>query len=653
MTLPLSAEDVVELDTHSPIIPLHEHATVLRDSTRQWQIDDILSKEVSAAFSNDRGGNDAFGFSRDAIWLRVKLRSRDAERTDWLVELANNRFEWTEWYILKDGEVVTSVSSGVHRETLPHLIRSRYPTLPFALEPGESIELILHIRSESRIRLPLKLYSASAYAARERHAGMIYLVCFGSITALMLAGLIFGLAVDFKGAIYYSVSILACALYFFGLSGYWAMLELPGWQFGSRQGVIFLPHFLMLNLLLYLDSFFDLRTTIPGLSRLIRQITLAGAVILVAIPLLPFWPTIVFIEAEVACFGLFALYIAIVCARRGMRIAIYYLVAWTAFWVCTWLVAYYWWRNRPDLIDPVPFIFLTANLALVTFLLSMGDRARRQRIEKEGAQKEISALQSESNDRLERLVKERTLGLYEAKEQAERANHYKEMFLANISHEIRTPLSALISLSQAMHSQSQLCRLPPDFSRMLEQILSGGKHLNLMLTNLLDASSANAGRNTPRFEPFKLDQWSRLCRNILEPIAITKGLALEWRDDVLADRILVSDQMRLSQILINLVHNAVKFTDKGSVEVRFFIVNSSFSFEIRDEGPGLPAPIEVLYEAFEQSLPVESDPTHGVGLGLYVVQSNARLLNGAITVTAGPAGGTIFRVEFSEVFQAA
>lgn len=652
-TLCLRARDVVEVDRYTPVTALHEHMEILRDPARQWGINDIRREAISSAFSREDSGNDPFGFSRDAIWLRVKLRSVDAERTDWFVELANARIEWAEWFVLKDGEVVTSVTSGIHRETLPHLIHSHFPTLPLTIEPGESVELLIHIRSESRIRLPLNLYSATVYADRDRRAELLYLCGFGAIIALFSAGLIFGLAVDFKGALYYSASILACGLYFFGLSGYWAMLELPGWQFGSRQGVNFLVHFLMLSLLLYLDSFFDLRTTIPGLARLIRRIVLAGAVVLVALPFLPFWPTIVFMEIEVICFGLFAIYIAIVCARLGMRIANYYLVAWTGFWMVVFLVGFFWARRLPDLIDPVPYLFLTVNLALITFLLSMGDRARRQRIEKEIAQKEFTALQSESNERLERQVEERTLSLNEAKEQAERANHYKEMFLANISHEIRTPLSALISLSQAMHSQSELCRLPPDFTRMLEQIRSGGKHLNLMLTNLLDASSANVGKKTLRLEPFQLDQWSQLCLDILEPIAIAKGLTLKWNDEALAGRNLASDQMRLSQILINLVHNAVKFTPVGTVEVTFFIEDTTFSFEIRDEGPGLPAPVEVLYEAFEQSLPVESDPTHGVGLGLYVVQSNVRLLSGGVTAIPGPSGGTVFRVEFNHAFQAA
>lgn len=651
MILLLGAQDVVDVDHHTPFIPLQEHLEVLRDPDRSVQIGALDRPGIAARFTKFDPENDFLGFTRDDLWLRFSLRSTAVDRTEWFVELAHTRFEWIDWYVLKNGEITTHVAAGSGRPPAPELAKSRFSTLPLAIEGGETLELVLRLRTQSSIQLPLNLYSSSAYAARDRVAENIYFCCFGAMAALFAAGIIFGLAVDFKGALYYSASILATGLYYFSLSGYWEMLEFPCWQFGTRQGALCLLHLAMLTLLLYLDRFFTLRVIIPGLSKRLRRTVLVGGVLLLALPFLPYWPTILFIELELAFFCVFTMFIAISCARRGMRIAVFYLLSWTSSWVAVALVAFYGSRVVPDhLFDPVPYVFLTTSLSLLLFLLGMADRARRQRLEKEIAQKNFIDLQSDLTERLEQQVMERTMRLHEAKEEAERANHYKEMFLANISHEIRTPLSALISLAQVMHSQSEECNLPPDFRRMLEQIRSGGKHLNLMLTNLLDASAANAGKKSVRLERFRLDQWSQLVRDILEPIAKAKRLHLEWCDDSLAGRLLVSDQMRLSQILINLVHNAVKFTPSGTVEVIFAIEGNSFSFEVHDEGPGLPAPVEVLCNAFEQSLPVEADPTHGVGLGLYVVKSNTRLLKGAIFTAERAKRGTVFRVDFQNAF---
>lgn len=590
------------------------------------------------------------GFSRDHFWIRVSLHSTEEQKSDWFLQLADSRVEWLDWYLVREGVVPIPIESGTRRPQSPLMVDDRFPTLPFTIDPGETLDIVLHLRSQTRIRIPLRLYSASGYAARDRHVDSIYMFCFGSIAALVFAGLVFGLAVDIEGSLMYSLSALTSGLYHLGLSGYWGTLRLPGWEFGSMEGALFFFQLSILAMLLYLESFFGLVRTAPLVSRVIRKLLVVGSLLLLAIPFLPYWPMNVFLEGQLAMFGISAMILAIWSAKRGDRVAIFYLLTWSSFWISITLVAYYGWRKIPATFDPVPYIFLITNLSLGSFLFCIADRARLQRKMKREAEEELSHLQSEQNSRLEEQVRERTLSLNEAKEQAELANRYKEMFLANISHEIRTPLSALISLSQAMHMQSAACALSPQFTRMLEQVRSGGRHLNLMLTNLLDATSANAGRQNLRMEEVDLQAWSRQVGDILEPIAHSKGLSLEWVDSSLAGRKIRSDPMRLSQILINLVHNAVKFTTSGTVRVVFAINESSFSFEVHDEGPGLPAPAEVLYTAFEQSRPVESDPTHGVGLGLYVVQSNVASLEGEITATSPVKGGTTFRVVFTKEF---
>lgn len=507
------------------------------------------------------------------------------------------------------------------------------------LDPAPSPE------QEAGPRVGVQLFTPDAYAARDRTEDRIYLACFGASIALCAAGLIFGIAVDLRGSFYYSANALGIALYYFAWAGYWEMLQLPGWEFATREGSLFIFQLNLLTLVLYIDSFFELRTRVPILAKTATAFMVLASAILLFVPFLPFWPTIVVLEFEFAGIAVFVIITAIVSALKGIRAAWFYLGGSVLFWSLASILANSWWRPTPGLPDPMPYLFLAMNAMLLIFLFCMADRARTQRNDKELAQKNLFEFQSQSTERLERQVHERTLSLAEAKEAAERANRYKEMFLANISHEIRTPLSALISLSQAMCLQAGRQELPAEFVRMLEQIRSGGRHLNLMLTNLLDASSASAGARSLRLEKLDLAEWSGLVRDVLDPIAVSKHLDLHWDDTALADRHLRTDPMRLSQILINLVHNAIKFGKTGRVEVAFEISEDLFAFEVRDEGPGLPAPAEDLYEAFEQSLAVESDPTHGVGLGLYLVHANVELLGGHISAQSPDEGGTVFRIE--------
>ena len=216
-----------------------------------------------------------------------------------------------------------------------------------------------------------------------------------------------------------------------------------------------------------------------------------------------------------------------------------------------------------------------------------------------------------------------------------------------MSHEIRTPLSALVGLSQAMCKQSEKRQLPEDFTRMLEQIRSGGRYLNVMLTNLLDVSAVENGRPRVHVRATALGTWAQSVRDILEPFAVSRHVELRWHDEALVGAERCTDPVRLSQILINLVHNAIKFTPAGKgVDVRFTWRPDFFALEVVDEGVGLAVEQATLFAAFADGVPAISDLDHGVGLGLYVVQTNTDLLGGCVTAGNSPDGGACFRVEW-------
>lgn len=234
------------------------------------------------------------------------------------------------------------------------------------------------------------------------------------------------------------------------------------------------------------------------------------------------------------------------------------------------------------------------------------------------------------------------------RQQAEKAHAAQSRFLANMSHEVRTPLSALVSLAQAMWMESEKQNLTPEFSRFLNRVRSGGQYLNLILTNLLDYSASEAGRTPLRAEKFYIADWAEDLHNILEPIAEHHGVRLDWKTPANDDARIHTDPMRLTQIVLNLGHNAVKFTagfPDAAVSVRIQKKRDGLHIVVEDNGPGIVATrIEEMFGAFRQGSATIPAADHGVGLGLAVVRLNLELLGGDVEFGKREGGGSRFEV---------
>jgi PAS domain S-box-containing protein len=233
--------------------------------------------------------------------------------------------------------------------------------------------------------------------------------------------------------------------------------------------------------------------------------------------------------------------------------------------------------------------------------------------------------------------------------EAERAAKSKVRFLAGVSHEIRTPISALVNISQSMLLESEKHSLPPEFLEHLETVRSGGQYLNLILTNLLDVSAAESGHAPVRATAFYLRDWVEDIGAILEPIARSRSVQIVWRLPEDDNAMFTTDSVRLTQILLNLAHNAVKFSMKHGSRVWISISSAgegTLRLSVADEGPGIPPEkLEELFREFGQSDTDTKSTDRGVGLGLAVVRQNIDLLGGKISTRALAPSGICFEIE--------
>ncbi|MCA9906733.1 MAG: response regulator, partial [Anaerolineae bacterium] len=236
--------------------------------------------------------------------------------------------------------------------------------------------------------------------------------------------------------------------------------------------------------------------------------------------------------------------------------------------------------------------------------------------------------------------------LRHAKDAAEAASHAKSAFLANISHELRSPLNAIIGFAQIVKRDRALTR---DVQENIGVILGSGEHLLALINQVLDMSKIEAGKMTLDETTVDLYRMLTGLQEMFTLAAQEKHLRLDcWRSDDLPQYI-KTDATKLRQSLINLIGNALKFTDSGEVSVRAKraeAVNTldsaqvKLTFEISDTGPGIPADeIPQLFEAFTRSASVEKAAS-GTGLGLPITRQIVRLMGGDITISSEVGHGT-------------
>ncbi|MBK7001371.1 MAG: response regulator [Rhodoferax sp.] len=247
---------------------------------------------------------------------------------------------------------------------------------------------------------------------------------------------------------------------------------------------------------------------------------------------------------------------------------------------------------------------------------------------------------------LEELVHVRTLELAVAKDRAEAASHAKSMFVSNMSHELRTPLNAILGFSQLLGRDPQL---DESSRKKIASINRAGNHLMMLINDVLDISRIEAGRTVIRRAPFDLSDMLESVEEMIAARAEDKGLTFHVEHAFDLPPAVEGDGPHIKQILINLLGNALKFTDKGSISLRACrsrsaanTENIEICFVVSDTGPGIPADEqEKIFQAFYQT-EVGIARSESTGLGLTISREYTQLMGGRLEVESLEGRGSVF-----------
>jgi len=244
---------------------------------------------------------------------------------------------------------------------------------------------------------------------------------------------------------------------------------------------------------------------------------------------------------------------------------------------------------------------------------------------------------------LEQKVAERTIELEAARNDAQRANRSKSAFLANMSHEIRTPMTAILGYADLLLDEEM--QLGEEPRRLLEIVRRNGGHLLDVLNDILDLSKIEAGRLEVELIPTSLVHIVSEIASLMRVRADEKGIALEVSFATPIPSEVLSDPTRIRQAVVNLLGNAIKFTERGSVKLRvsYDPEHEGAQIEVRDTGIGIaPEKHANLFRAFEQADSSITRRFGGTGLGLAITKRIAILLGGDCTVESESGQGSAF-----------
>ena len=233
------------------------------------------------------------------------------------------------------------------------------------------------------------------------------------------------------------------------------------------------------------------------------------------------------------------------------------------------------------------------------------------------------------------------------------ASQHKSQFLANMSHELRTPLNAIIGVSEMLREDAEALKQDTE---PLDRVLGAGRHLLALINDILDLSKIEAGRMELHLESFALAPLIDGVIKTIEPLAAKNGNQVAVHCDA-AIGTMHADQMRLRQALLNLMSNANKFTDRGTITIdaRQGQENGRdwITFAVADTGIGMTAEqMGKLFQEFSQASSSTASKYGGTGLGLVISRRFCQMMGGDITVESEPGRGSTFTIRLPRIVDA-
>lgn len=630
--LPLMAS-AVEFDEFTQSLPLGRSLQVFEDPSGQASIADVRAQAAAGNFKpHDKATLNA-GYSRSAFWLKIDLHYRPsnpaAQRT-WLLELAYPPLDHLDLYMPD--------AAGDYR-----LVRQTGDALPFAsreihqnnylfdlsFKPDQQQTVYLRLASEGSIQAPVTLWSSTAYLEDQPVRLYVLGIIYGVLLGMVVYNLFIFLSVRDTSYLYYIFYIASFGLYQLSVNGaaveyFWP--DNPWWANAAT------PFFIGCAGLFgsqFARSFLQTKTHSRWLDRLLIGLIAFGALV-IGLSLMTSYALALRLATTLALTFTVVIFAAGILAWwRGLRVARYFIIAWSAFLLGGVV-------NTLMVLGLLPNVFLTMYASQI------------------GSAIEVALLSLALADRINAMREQQAQTLYDAGQKLEvlnqqlaHSNKLKDEFLATLTHELRTPMNGVIGSLELM----QTVDLDPELEQYQQTAAGSARDMMRMVNGILTLTELQAGKLKASPGSFSLRAVVEALRVQFDGNAASKSL--DFKVEVLPtlpDR-LHGDSAKLAQCLECLLDNAIKFTRVGGLALRVTGKPSTgnrlaLSFAVIDTGIGFTDLGEAtMYQRFFQLDGSMTREYGGLGVGLAICRQLVELLGGKLTHRSEPGRGSRFQLD--------
>jgi len=649
------AEPVILTDSTEKY-PLGFYLEILEDPTKQLTIEQVSSTTHHQQFIRNTVKVPNFGYTQSAYWVRFRVKNETTQSQLWRLEIAFANLQSIDFYLPHaDGNGFTVKRTGSIFPFATRDIPYRIFVFKLPLSPKIQQTVYLRFKTDTALRLPMTLWSLDAFDQKSQVEYLMWGGFFGILLIMSGYNLFLWFSLRDSSYLYYVFFMSSFALMYAPQAGF---LNQYVWQNANEWTPFFAIYFALFALLFamkFITTFLNTVIYAPIWHQFIKILMLFVGFLMIITPFVRYDQIMAPLVFLAIINNIIAFIVGFITWRKGHRSSRYFLLSWSMF-----LLIYSFQKLSTFAVFPFNLqidYFSLFGVVLMALLLSMALADRINLLKQETELAHIQALRmsqenaqliQEQNTQLEHKVKERTQELVTAKQRAEVANQAKSTFLATMSHELRTPLNGILGFAQILKFDETLTA---DQIESVDTIEKSGQHLLTLLNDVLDLAKIEAGKIELTQERFFLADFIGDITSIIKIRTKHKPVTFYYQPfnfstnklEETLNLVIIADERRLRQILINLLGNAVKFTDQGSITLKIGIVaEQQIRFQIEDTGIGIAQKqLDVIFKDFQQ-VGDKNRQIQGTGLGLAISRRLVDIMGGQLQVTSELNQGSTF-----------